>query len=219
MIGKVYIVGAGPGDPALITLKAVQTLRGADVVLYDRLVNTELLDHALSAFRVYVGKRSNSTPFDEQRRIERMMVAYARRGLLVVRLKGGDPFVFGRGGEEVLALRKARIEYEVIPGVSASYAAPASAGIPLTLRGSASSFAVFSAHAAFDGSGAGVDWELAVRIPTAVFLMGARRVHVIVEKLLQYGPVTGDSRCSRGECHYERAKSFPGLPRQYPETS
>lgn len=186
MKGRVYIVGAGPGDPELITLKGVSALAKADVVLYDRLINPTLLQHAPNAEHVYVGKRSRRTPFNEQERIESLMVSYARMHKTVVRLKGGDPFVFGRGGEEALALLAENIPFQVIPGVSASYAAPGNAGIPLTHRGVASSFSVFSGHHSQDSTD-DVDWDFAADSQTAVFLMGAHRLRKIIAALVKHG--------------------------------
>jgi uroporphyrin-III C-methyltransferase/precorrin-2 dehydrogenase/sirohydrochlorin ferrochelatase len=144
--GFVSLVGAGPGDPELITLKAVRRLEAADLVLYDALVSGEVLVHARRAHCFHVGKRSGA-PGVKQETIHRMLIEAARQGKRVVRLKCGDPFVLGRGGEEVLALAAAGIPHEVIPGVSSALAAPALAGIPLTHRGLASGFAVLSGHA------------------------------------------------------------------------
>jgi uroporphyrin-III C-methyltransferase/precorrin-2 dehydrogenase/sirohydrochlorin ferrochelatase len=144
--GFVSLVGAGPGDPELITLKAVRRLEAADLVLYDALVSGEVLVHARRAHCFHVGKRSGA-PGVKQETIHRMLVDAARQGKRVVRLKCGDPFVLGRGGEEVLALSAAGVPHEVIPGVSSALAAPALAGIPVTHRGLASGFAVLSGHA------------------------------------------------------------------------
>ena len=146
MTGFVSIVGAGPGDPELLTRKAVDRLQRADLVLYDALVSRECLDFAGDARRVFAGKRSGET-LARQRQIEQLMISAAREGKRVVRLKGGDPFVLGRGGEEALALVEAGIPFEVIPGVSSALAAPARAGIPVTHRGIASGFLVVSGHA------------------------------------------------------------------------
>jgi uroporphyrin-III C-methyltransferase / precorrin-2 dehydrogenase / sirohydrochlorin ferrochelatase len=143
--GFVSLVGAGPGDPSLLTRAAVQRLRRADLVLYDALVSPGSVAIARRARRFPVGKRAGR-PSMRQETIHRVMIAAARRGLRVVRLKGGDPFVFGRGGEEALALRAAGIPFEVVPGVSSSVAAPALAGIPVTHRGIASAFTVVSGH-------------------------------------------------------------------------
>ena len=137
-LGKVYLVGAGPGDPKLLTLRAVEVLAECHVVLIDRLVNRDVLKHARrGAFVIDVGKRAGDHAM-KQEDIGKLLVAYARQGQIVVRLKGGDPFVFGRGGEEALALARAQIPWEVVPGVAAGIAAAAYAGIPLTHRGVAS---------------------------------------------------------------------------------
>jgi uroporphyrin-III C-methyltransferase/precorrin-2 dehydrogenase/sirohydrochlorin ferrochelatase len=146
MRGFVSLVGAGPGDASLLTRAAVQRLRRADLVLYDALVSPESLAIARRARRFSVGKRAGR-PSMPQETIHRLMIHAARRGLRVVRLKGGDPFVFGRGGEEALALRAAGVPFEIIPGVSSSVAAPALAGIPITHRGLTSAFTVVSGHA------------------------------------------------------------------------
>jgi uroporphyrin-III C-methyltransferase/precorrin-2 dehydrogenase/sirohydrochlorin ferrochelatase len=142
----VSLVGAGPGDPALLTRAAVQRLRRADLVLYDALVSPESVAIARRARRFSVGKRAGR-PSMAQDTIHKLMIRAAQRGLRVVRLKGGDPFVFGRGGEEALALRGAGVPFEVIPGVSSAVAAPALSGIPVTHRGLTSAFTVVSGHA------------------------------------------------------------------------
>ena len=144
--GCVSLVGAGPGDPELLTRRAVARLQEADVVLYDALVDPDVLDLAPSARRIFVGKRAGR-PQVRQEFINRLLVRAARRGARVVRLKGGDPFVFGRGGEEALALVAAGIPFEIVPGVSSAIAAPALAGIPVTHRGSAAAVVVISGHA------------------------------------------------------------------------
>jgi uroporphyrin-III C-methyltransferase / precorrin-2 dehydrogenase / sirohydrochlorin ferrochelatase len=144
-VGMVSLVGAGPGDPDLLTVKAVKRLGEADLVLYDALVSQELLRLAGRARRWFVGKRAGR-PGIPQQTIHGLMIRWARRGYRIVRLKSGDPFVLGRGGEEVLALGRARIPTEVIPGVSSALAAPALAGIPVTCRGLASAFLVMSGH-------------------------------------------------------------------------
>jgi uroporphyrin-III C-methyltransferase/precorrin-2 dehydrogenase/sirohydrochlorin ferrochelatase len=146
MNGFVSLVGAGPGDPSLLTRAAVQRLRRADLVLYDALVSPESVAIARRARRFSVGKRAGR-PSMAQDTIHRLMIRAARRGLRVVRLKGGDPFVFGRGGEEAIALRAAGVPFEVIPGVSSAVAAPALSGIPVTHRGLTSAFTVVSGHA------------------------------------------------------------------------
>ena len=146
MRGLVSLVGAGPGDPDLLTIRAVDRLRAADLVLYDALVDRAALRHAPQARWAYVGKRAGRHSI-EQETIERVMIRRALRGERVVRLKSGDPVVFGRGGEEALALAAAGVPCEIVPGVSAAVAAPALSGIPVTHRGLASAFVVVSGHA------------------------------------------------------------------------
>ena len=146
MNGKVYLVGAGPGDPELLTLKALRLLRAADVVLHDELVAPEILALIPASAWVYnVGKRCGRKPVDQQE-IHALLLAYARKGLSVVRLKGGDPLVFGRGGEEMEALREAGIDFEVVPGVTAALAAAAAARVPLTDRRLASKIIFLTGH-------------------------------------------------------------------------
>jgi uroporphyrin-III C-methyltransferase/precorrin-2 dehydrogenase/sirohydrochlorin ferrochelatase len=143
--GLVSLVGAGPGDPELLTVKAVRRLSEADLVLYDALVEPAALHHAARAQRFYVGKRCGRHAFSQEE-INRLLVRAGRRGRRVVRLKCGDPFVLGRGGEEALALAAARVPFEIVPGVSSAIAVPALAGIPVTHRGAAAGFAVVSGH-------------------------------------------------------------------------
>ena len=144
--GMVSLVGAGPGDPELLTLRAITRLQEADLVLYDALINPAILDHARSARRVYVGKRAGRHAVSQQF-INRLLVRAARRGEKVVRLKGGDPFVFGRGGEEALALAAAGVPFEIVPGISSAIAAAGLAGIPVTHRSISAGFLVVSGHA------------------------------------------------------------------------
>src|SRR5262245_23362797 len=144
-MGHVSLVGAGPGDPSLLTRKAVSRLRHADLVLYDALVDERVLALARRAQRFYVGKRAGRHALS-QHEIHALLIRAARRGRRVVRLKGGDPCVFGRGGEEALALQEAGVPFDVVPGITSALAAPASAGIPLTHRGLASAFFVVSGH-------------------------------------------------------------------------
>lgn len=186
MNGKVYLVGAGPGDPGLITVRGAACLRRADTVVYDRLVAPELLAYAPEhAERIYVGKASSDHTLP-QAEINRLLVERARAGRCVVRLKGGDPFVFGRGGEEALALVEAGIAFEVVPGVSSSIAAPAYAGIPLTHRGVAASFAVHTGHRAAGADPAGPDGGQAAA-DTLVYLMGVENLEAIAAELLAAG--------------------------------
>ena len=184
--GKVYLVGAGPGAADLITLRAVRLLRQADVLLYDRLANPEIMAYASPrAERINVGKFPGKDSNARQNRIFALMIGHARAGKTVVRLKGGDPFVFGRGGEEMLQLEKAGIAAEIVPGISSAIAAPASAGIPVTYRGLSNSFAVFTGHPG-DGHDE-PDWNAAATVGTAVFLMGVERLPMIVSRLLAMG--------------------------------
>jgi uroporphyrin-III C-methyltransferase / precorrin-2 dehydrogenase / sirohydrochlorin ferrochelatase len=184
MTGVVSLVGAGPGDPELLTLRAARRLAEADLVLHDALVAHETLALAPRARRFFVGKRPGR-PGIGQHAIERLMILWARRGARVVRLKCGDPFVFGRGGEELAALAAAGVPVEVVPGVSAALAAPALAGIPLTQRGVASAFVVLSGHAS-DAYGPIVD-ALAPRSVTLVVLMGLATRGALTARLLGRG--------------------------------
>src|SRR5262249_17672115 len=145
MKGHVSLVGAGPGDPALLTRKAVARLRAADLVLYDALIDPRVLRIASRAQRFFVGKRAGRHAMSQQA-IQALLIRAARRGKRGVRLKGGDPFVFGRGGEEAIALHEAGIPYDVVPGITSAVAAPALAGIPVTYRGLSSAFLVVSGH-------------------------------------------------------------------------
>lgn len=185
--GKVYLVGAGPGDPGLITVRGLQLLHSAQVIVYDQLVNPALLEEAsAAATRIYVGKQAGRHCI-AQEEINRILIDHARLGNEVVRLKGGDPFVFGRGGEEAEALADAGIRFEIVPGVSSAVAAPAYAGIPVTHRNFASSFAVVTGHEAPKGKSS-VDWgKLATAVDTLVILMGLHNLPAIVAKLIAYG--------------------------------
>ncbi len=182
----VYLVGAGPGDPGLITVRGAEVLRRAQVVVHDRLVDVSLLELAPSqAERIDVGKRPGG-PVD-QVRINELLVERGRRGLEVVRLKGGDPFVFGRGGEEAQALLEAGVDFEVVPGVSAAFAVPAYAGVPVTHRGLATSVTVVTGHSrqALDE---GVDWGALARVGgTVVILMGVAHRAEIASRLMGAG--------------------------------
>lgn len=184
MTGRVSLVGAGPGDPELLTLRAARRLAEADLVLHDALVTGETLALAPRARRFFVGKRPGR-PGIGQDAIHRLMILWARRGRRVVRLKCGDPFVFGRGGEEVQALVAAGVPVEVVPGVSAALATPALAGIPLTKRGVASAFVVLSGHSSA-AYGPIVD-ALPPHSATLVVLMGLATRRAITARLLRRG--------------------------------
>jgi len=186
--GKVYFVGAGPGDPKLLTIRGKECLEQAEVVLYDYLANSVLLDHVpAEAERIYVGRRGRGR-YGEQKEINRVMVERAQAGKTVVRLKGGDPFVFGRGGEEAEAVADAGIPFEVVPGVTSAVAAAAYAGIPVTHRTLASSFAVVTGHEDPSKPSPTVEWDrLASTGGTVIFLMGMKNLPAIVEHLLTSG--------------------------------
>lgn len=184
MTGRVILVGAGPGDPELITIRGARAIGDADVVVYDRLVAPVLLHLApTQAERIYVGKEPGRAAVP-QREIERLLVDRALHGGTVVRLKGGDPFVFGRGGEEMAACAAAGIPCEVVPGVSAAVAAPAAAGIPVTHRGVARSFAVVTGSTAHDDE---VDLSRVAGADTLVVLMAAGRLAQTCTDLIAAG--------------------------------
>src|SRR5438105_4645291 len=183
-IGRVRLVGPGPGDPELLTVKAVKRLQEADLVLYDALVDRAALQHAPQARWAYVGKRAGRHSIAQQT-IERVMIRRALRGERVVRLKSGDPFVFGRGGEEALALAAAGVPCEIVPGVSAAVAAPALSGIPVTHRGLASAFVVVSGHA--EEAYAPVLRSLQPQSATVVVLMGLASRAAVAALLLRRG--------------------------------
>jgi uroporphyrin-III C-methyltransferase/precorrin-2 dehydrogenase/sirohydrochlorin ferrochelatase len=186
-LGEVYLIGAGPGDPDLLTLRALQLLQQADVVLYDRLVPAQVLQRSRrEARRIFVGKSHGAgethTPQED---IHELMIRFARQGLKVARLKGGDPFIFGRGGEEVEALARHGIPYLVVPGITAALGAAAGAGIPLTQRGLAQSVTFVTGHLPEDDS---LDWRTLARLgQTVVFYMGVGNLAPIVARLRAAG--------------------------------
>lgn len=186
-VGKVYLVGAGPGDPELLTLKGARCLAEAEVVVYDRLVDPRLLDLApTSAERVAVGKKGGHYSFPQEK-INELLVARAWEGKCVVRLKGGDPFLFGRGGEEAFYLACRQIPFEIVPGVSSALAVPASAGIPVTHRNVASSVAIVTGHQACDPDHP-ARWDyLAKGADTLVILMPLQNLRFIVSQLVLHG--------------------------------
>ena len=187
-VGRVYLVGAGPGDPGLLTVRALELIATADTILYDRLIPPSALDGARAdAELLFVGKQGGGESVPQEQ-TEELILARARAGRSVVRLKGGDPFVFGRGGEEALRLRAASIPYEIVPGVTSGIAAAAYAGIPVTQRGLASAVALVTGHEDPDKDETSIDWPALAAFPgTLVFYMGIRRLTAIAESLLAAG--------------------------------
>ncbi|MHB8157616.1 MAG: uroporphyrinogen-III C-methyltransferase [Desulfocucumaceae bacterium] len=190
--GIVFLVGAGPGDPGLITVKGLECVRRADVLVYDRLAGEGILSYARQdAELIYVGKGPDRHTM-RQDEINSLLVEKARAGKTVARLKGGDPFVFGRGGEEAEVLYKAGISFEVVPGITSAVAVPAYAGIPVTHRGLTSSFAVITGNEDPEKEGSDIDWEgIAKGAGTLVFLMGMSNLKAIAEQLISYGRSKG----------------------------
>ena len=185
--GKVYIVGAGPGDPGLITVKGTRCIGEADVIVYDHLVDEALLTYARpEARRLYVGKRSGKHTLP-QARINELLVAEARQGNTVVRLKGGDPFIFGRGGEEAEVLADAGITFEIVPGVTAAIAVPAYAGIPLTHRAHTATVAFVTGHEDPTKEASDIDWAKLAGMGTLVFFMGVKNLPQLTAELLRHG--------------------------------
>ena len=220
--GMVHLVGAGPGDPSLLTLRGAQLLAVAQVVVYDALVNPALLNHCPKAKLFYVGKKAASHSMTQER-INALLVEQAKAGHRVVRLKGGDPFVFGRGGEECEALGAAGVPFEVVPGITAAIAVPAYAGIPVTHRDLNSSFTFITGHEKEEeyrdaqthgrdvatGS-SDVDWSVLAKLPCLAFYMGVKSLGRICAKLIEHGmdPLTPAATIHRGT-----------LPQQHTVTS
>jgi uroporphyrin-III C-methyltransferase len=186
-MGKVYLVGAGPGDPELITVKGLTCIQQADVILYDRLVNEQLLQHAKEgADLIYCGKLPNYHTM-QQETINHFLVKHAKKGKVVVRLKGGDPFIFGRGGEEAESLAKHNIPFEIVPGITSGIAAPAYAGIPVTHRDLSASFAIVTGHRR-EGKEDTTNWEaLANGVDTLAIYMGVGNLPYIIDQLTTHG--------------------------------
>ena len=185
--GKVYIIGAGPGDPGLFTIKGLRCLKEADVIIYDYLVNEEIIHQAKESARlIYAGKKGgeHTLPQDE---INRLLLEEARQGNIVARVKGGDPFIFGRGGEEAEILAQSGIPFEVVPGVTSAAAVPAYAGIPLTHRGHTSTVAFVTGHEDTTKEESDIDWECLAGIGTVVFLMGVKNLGRITANLMVHG--------------------------------
>jgi uroporphyrin-III C-methyltransferase/precorrin-2 dehydrogenase/sirohydrochlorin ferrochelatase len=214
--GFVSLVGAGPGDPELLTLRALKRLKEADLVLNDALVTSALLELAPQAKRFFVGKRAGRHSIDQDS-IHKLMIRAARRGERVVRLKCGDPFVLGRGGEEALALREAGVAYEIVPGLSSAIAAPALAGIPVTHRGLASGFAVVSGHA--PSSYEPILASIAPGALTLVVLMGLGQRAAIARTLIERGwPSATPAAICLGASHPD-ASTWTGTIADLPTTN
>src|SRR5690348_10372088 len=184
----VYLVGAGPGDPGLLTVRGRELLERCDALVYDRLADPRIVALApAGAERTYAGKGPNRHALSQEQ-INDLLVELGGRCRCVVRLKGGDPFIFGRGGEEALALEEAGIEWEVVPGISSAYAVPAYAGIPVTQRGMAAQFTVVTGHEDPDKESSDLDWtSLAATPGTLVFLMGVRSLAGNAARLIEHG--------------------------------
>ncbi|MDE1769886.1 MAG: uroporphyrinogen-III C-methyltransferase [Thaumarchaeota archaeon] len=188
MTGKVFIVGAGPGDPKLITLKAVEAIKSSDVVLYDRLVSKKIVAMIpKKSTKLYVG-RDVGDDYKHQDTTNDMMVKYAKKNKTVVRLKGGDPFIFGRGGEEAEFLKKHNVKYEIIPGITSGMGSSVYSGIPLTHRNFASSVVFVTGHEDAKKKEGVVDWKrLGKAVDTIVIMMGLSRLEIISKKLISGG--------------------------------
>ena len=185
-MGKVYLVGAGPGDPDLITVKALKCIQKADIILYDRLVNKKLLESAKKdAKLVYCGKLPKCHTM-KQETINHLLVKFAKQGKVVTRLKGGDPLVFGRGAEEAEVLAQHAIPFEIVPGITAGIAAPAYAGIPVTHREFGSSFAVVTGHGP-KGAPSNINWSSLTGIDTLLVYMGIGHLSEICRELIFHG--------------------------------
>lgn len=186
--GIVYLVGAGPGDPKLISLRGLECVKRADVLIFDRLANRQLLDEAKKGSEIiYVGKKGGNFTV-EQSKINELMVEKAREGKSVARLKGGDGFIFGRGGEEAIWLKRSGVRFEVVPGISSAYSVPAYAGIPVTHRGISSSVAFITGHEDMVKKESSLNWEkIATATDTIVFLMGMKNLGLIVRNLIENG--------------------------------
>lgn len=188
MTGKAYLVGAGPGRADLITVRGLEVLRRADVVLHDRLIARELLDEVPPHAEIHFVGKAAGHHVKTQDAINELIVNRVRAGRQVVRLKGGDPFVFGRGGEEALALAETGLPFEVVPGVTSAIAVPAFAGVPVTHRGLSTAFAVVTGHEAPDKPGKSTtDWHALAQIPTLVIMMATRRLDKTCRALIEAG--------------------------------
>ena len=186
-MNKVYLTGAGPGDLELLTLKALRVIKEADIIIYDRLANADILQEVKSGCEfLYVGKADghHTLPQDE---INETIYQASLKHKIVVRLKGGDPFVFGRGGEEALYLKERETTYEIIPGISSAISVPAYAGIPVTHRGISTAFKVVTGHISSDKNSSNIHWKDLQSDDTIIFLMGLKNLHIICQKLMSMG--------------------------------
>ena len=206
--GKVYLVGAGPGDVGLITVKALEKLKTADVVVYDRLINEELLSYCKKDCElIFVGKESGYHHIEQDRIID-ILLSKSKSGLNVVRLKGGNPCIFGRGSEEAIELKKAGINFEIIPGITAGIAAPIYSGIPITHRNLTTQCIFVTAHECPDKPGTQVEWDKLAQLKNTslIIYMGASRIEAITQKLIQYGmdPATPAAAIENGTLPIQR---------------
>jgi uroporphyrin-III C-methyltransferase len=186
-MAKVYLTGAGPGDLELLTIKALKVIQNADVIIYDRLANADILKEVKDGCKfIYVGKEDGRhiLPQDE---INETIYQNSLKYTNVVRLKGGDPFVFGRGGEEALYLQERGVEYEIIPGISSAISVPAYAGIPVTHRGISTAFKVVTGHISANNDSSNINWDDLRGDDTIIFLMGLKNIKTICNKLLELG--------------------------------
>ena len=186
-MAQVYLTGAGPGDLDLLTVKALRVIREADIIIYDRLANAEILKEVKDGCEfLYVGKEDgkHTIPQDE---INEAIFEASQKHETVVRLKGGDPFVFGRGGEEALYLKEKAVKYEIIPGISSAISVPAYAGIPVTHRGVSTAFKVVTGHISANKDSSNINWQDLKSDDTIVFLMGLKNINIITQKLLSLG--------------------------------
>ncbi|PIE79993.1 MAG: uroporphyrinogen-III C-methyltransferase [Chloroflexi bacterium] len=207
MTGKAYLVGAGPGRADLITVRGLRLLQRAEVVVYDRLVAQELMDEVPpEAERIFVGKLPGHHVMPQEK-ISQVLVNRVAAGKQVVRLKGGDPFVFGRGGEEAIALKEAGLPYEIVPGVTSSIAVPAFAGIPVTQRNVATAFAVVTGHTAISNPKNSADWAAVAHVPTIVIMMGVTRIAQSCADIIAAGrdPNTPAAAISHGTTDQQHA--------------
>lgn len=209
--GKVYLVGAGPGDAELITLKGMRLLKEAQVVVYDRLVNPRIVrECSAGAELIYVGKAADKHTLPQDK-INALLVRLAKKGKTVVRLKGGDPFVFGRGGEEILLLIKNKIPFEVVPGITSAIAVPCYAGIPVTHRGLTSSLGIFTGQEDPNKKDTSIAWDkISTGLGTLVFLMGVENLPNIVSTLIKYGRARTTPCCVVQWGTTPRQRSCPG---------